>query len=132
MAILFAHLSASARLIDMKTTQELIADLALVVEVYEAAWAAGNPERPQMKRAWRTALRSLKEAEELQRLGEPQETETVAPSYSERVDPVVYGHGTDGFEQADWLRLALAALDQGRAPRDLYERVRRLVDDVGG
>lgn len=32
--------------------------------------------------------------------------------YSRRVDRVVYGDGTDGYTTADWVGLAVAALDQ--------------------
>lgn len=44
-------------------------------------------------------------------------------SYGHRVDGVVYGcDETRGYTRADWLRLALAALDQaGVSPRDLSD-----------
>ena len=51
--------------------------------------------------------------------------------YSAAVDPIVYGPGTDGFERAEWVALALAALDQAGVRSRDYEEIQNLLDERG-
>ena len=46
--------------------------------------------------------------------------------YSERVDPIVYKHARD-FDQGDWLKLAMAAIDQAGISTKVQEKVADLL-----
>ncbi|HTP97951.1 MAG TPA: hypothetical protein VMN56_01415 [Casimicrobiaceae bacterium] len=52
-------------------------------------------------------------------------------SYGKKTYTVVYGNGTDDYTEADWVRLALAALDQAGVSVQIFaEAERRARGDV--
>lgn len=50
--------------------------------------------------------------------------------YSTTIDPVIYGRATTGFERADWIALALAALDQAGVKRREHEKIVAILDEA--
>lgn len=49
--------------------------------------------------------------------------------YTDQVDPVIYGKGTDGFTKKDWLELTLAALDQANLSPVVFEKIRKIIEN---
>lgn len=55
----------------------------------------------------------------------------MSTQYSTTIDPVIYGPATNGFQRADWIALALAALDQAGVRHPEHKRIVAILDDAG-
>lgn len=55
----------------------------------------------------------------------------MSTQYSTTIDPVIYGPATANFDRANWIALALAALDQAGVRTREYEQIQNLLDDAG-